>query len=63
MTLAKGHMSIAFRQRGKKLYIFGPGHMTKMAAMPIYAKNLKKKKLKKIFFYGTTGLIVLKLGM
>ena len=47
MTLAKGHMSIAFRQRGKKLYIFGPGHMTKMAAMPIYAKNLKKKNLKK----------------
>ena len=27
---------------GKKLYIFGPGHMTKVATMPIYGKNLKK---------------------
>ena len=27
---------------GKKVYIFGPGHMTKMASMPIYGKNLKK---------------------
>ena len=27
---------------GKKIYIFRPGHMTKMAAMPIYGKNLKK---------------------
>ena len=25
---------------GKKVYINGPGHMTKMAAMPIYGKNL-----------------------
>ena len=25
-----------------KVYINGPGHMTKMAAMPIYGKNLKK---------------------
>ena len=25
-----------------KVYIIGPGHMTKMAAMPIYGKNLKK---------------------
>ena len=24
---------------GKKIYIFGPGHMTKMAAMRIYGKN------------------------
>ena len=23
------------------MYINGPGHMTKMAAMPIYGKNLK----------------------
>ena len=23
-------------------YIFGSGHMTKMATMPIYGKNLKK---------------------
>ena len=29
-------------QGGKKVYINGPGHMTKMAAMPIYGKNLKK---------------------
>ena len=26
---------------GKKVYIFGPGQLTKMAAMPIYGKNLK----------------------
>ena len=26
---------------GTKIYINGPGHMTKMAAMPIYGKNLK----------------------
>ena len=27
---------------GTKVNINGPGHMTKMAAMPIYGKNLKK---------------------
>ena len=27
---------------GTKVYINGPGHMTKMAVMPIYGKNLKK---------------------
>ena len=27
---------------GTKVYINGPGHMTKMAATPIYGKNLKK---------------------
>ena len=27
---------------GMKVYINGPGHITKMAAMPIYGKNLKK---------------------
>ena len=27
---------------GTKVYINGPGHMTKKAAMPIYGKNLKK---------------------
>ena len=27
---------------GTKVYINGPGHMNKMAAMPIYGKNLKK---------------------
>ena len=27
---------------GTKVCINGPGHMTKMAAMPIYGKNLRK---------------------
>ena len=36
----------------------GPGHMTKMAAMPIYGKNLKK-----IFFSGTKEPMTLKVGM
>ena len=25
----------------KKAYLNGPGHLTKMAAMPIYGKNIK----------------------
>ena len=29
---------------GKKVYIFGPGHMTKMAAMLKYTQNLKKSR-------------------
>ena len=33
---------------GTKVYINGPGHMTKMAAMPIYGKNPSK-----IFFSRT----------
>ena len=32
------------------MFINNPGHMTKMAAMPIYGKNPSK-----IFFSGTTG--------
>ena len=40
------------------MYINEPGHMTKMAAMPIYGKNPSK-----IFFSGTGGLISTKLGM
>ena len=28
--------------RGTKVCSNGPGHMTKMASMPIYGKNLKK---------------------
>ena len=28
-------------KEGKKAYIFGVGHLTKIAAMPIYGKNLK----------------------
>ena len=35
----------------------GPGHMSKMAAMPIYYKNLKK------IFSGTKRLMTLNLGM
>ena len=30
------------KEGGIKVYINGPGHMTKMAAMPIYGKKLKK---------------------
>ena len=40
------------------MYINNPGHMTKMAAMPIYGKNPSK-----IFFSGTCGPISIKLGM
>ena len=32
-------------QGGTKVYINGPGHMTKLAAMPIYGKNLKNLPL------------------
>ena len=41
-----------------KTYLHNAAHMTKMAAMPIYGKNTLK-----IFFPGTTGLILMKLGM
>ena len=34
-----------------KVYINGPGHMTKMAATPIYGKNLKNILLKNKKFY------------
>ena len=40
------------------MFINNPGHMTKMAAMPIYDKNPLK-----FFYSGTTGLISTKLGM
>ena len=43
---------------GNNVDTFSSGHMTKMAALPIYGKNLKK-----IFFSRTTGSIALKLGM
>ena len=33
---------------GMKVYISGPGHMTKMAAMPIYGKNHKKSSLEPV---------------
>ena len=42
---------------GTKVYSNGPGHMTKMAAMPICGKTLK------IFFSGTKRSVTLKLGM
>ena len=40
------------------MYIRNSGHMTKMAAMPIYGKNPSK-----IFFSRTGGQISTKLGM
>ena len=40
------------------MYINNPGHMTKMAAVPIYGKNPSK-----IFFSRTGGSISKKLGM
>ena len=40
------------------MYINNLGHMTKMAAMPIYGKNPSK-----IFFSGTGGRISKNLGM
>ena len=54
---AKFHMQPSW-DGGMKVCSNGPGHMTKMAAMPIYGKNLKK-----IFFSGTIRLMTLKLGM
>ena len=35
----KFHMELLW-DGGTKFYSNGPGHMTKMAAMPIYGKNL-----------------------
>ena len=43
---------------GTKVCSNGPGHMIKMAAMPIYSKNIKK-----IFFSGTKRSMTLKLGI
>ena len=43
---------------GTKVCSRGPGHMTKMPAMPIYGENPSK-----IFFSGTSGPISTKLGM
>ena len=39
------------------MYINGPGHMTKMATMPIYGKNLQKT-----FSYRTNSHMIMKLG-
>ena len=41
-----------------KVFTTGPSHMTKLAVMPIYGRNLKK-----FFFSGTKWPITLKLGM
>ena len=41
-----------------KIHQHNAGHMIKMPAMPIYGKNTLK-----IFFSGTTGLILMKLCM
>ena len=41
-----------------KVHLPDAGHMTKMAAMPIYGKNTLK-----IFFLGTSRLISTKLDM
>ena len=45
------------REGGTKNYINGPGHMTKMAATPIYGKTPSK------IFSRTGGPIFTKLGM
>ena len=45
--------------QGTKSYINDLGHMTKMAAMPIY----EKKNPLEIFFSGTDWPILLNLGM
>ena len=46
----------ACRDKEIKIHQHNAGRMTKMAAMPIYGKNTLK-----IFFPGTTGLIMMKL--
>ena len=38
---AKFHLEPPWEGR-MKVYINGPGHMTKMSAMPIYGKNLHR---------------------
>ena len=43
---------------GKKVYIFRPDHMTKMAATPIYGENLKKSSSPELL-----GLLPQKLSM
>ena len=48
----------AFRFKEMKIYWHDAGHMTKMAATPIYGKNPSK-----IFLSGTGGPISTKLGM
>ena len=54
---AKFHVESPW-DRGTKVCSNSPGHMTNMAALPIYGKNLKK-----IFFSGTKKPITLTAGM
>ena len=54
---AKLHMEPLW-DKGTEVYLNGPGHMTKMAAMPMYGQNHSK-----IFFSRTSGPIALKVGM
>ena len=53
---AKLHMGPLW-DGGREVYLNGPGHMTKMAAMPIYSKNPSK------IFSGTSGAISEELGV
>ena len=48
----------SFQVQGNKIWWHDAGHMTKMAATPIYGKNISK-----IFFSGTGRPISMKLGM
>ena len=54
---AKFHVSPPW-DGGMKIYLNDPGHMTNVATMPIYGKNLKK-----VFFSGNKRMMILKLGM
>ena len=47
----------AYERMGMKFFINELGHVTKMAAMPIYIKKFK------IFYSRTHGLMALKHGM
>ena len=46
-----------YASREQKIYIIGPGHMTKIATMPIYGKDPLE-----IFFSRTISQMTLKLG-
>ena len=48
-------------EAGKKVYINGTGHMTKMAAMLIFGKNLKKSNRPRyqVSVYRTIGPLVI----
>ena len=41
---------VAPRRGGKKTSVYGPGHTTKMVAIPIYDKNLQKSSPTKLIF-------------